>query len=341
MIALDDVTYILPIRRTSTPDVKQLSAYVSAIAALGAHVIVVDGSPPDVFAAHRAAFRPPVRHLAVDGNDHGLNGKVRGVRTAMREVINHYVVIADDDVRYDEVTLTAVVQQLDDADIARPQNVFAPRPWHAYLDEGRSLLARVSGGDWPGTLALRMSAWERAGGYDADVLFENLELVRTIVAAGGRERRCDHIFVTRLPPTVRHYLRQRVRQAYDEFARPARLTSQLAIAPLLALSVLRFGMAAIPCFFVAAALLAEVGRRRNGGCAVFPLLSAVLAGTWVCERAVTSWCALCLRVRGGVSYSHGRLITAAHSVATLQRRYHIQRCSRDVTWHDYADGQYG
>jgi hypothetical protein len=325
MITLDEVTYVLPFRRTRTPDVEQLSAYLSDITALGAYVIVVDGSPADIFAAHRAAFRSPVRHLAVDPNERGLNGKVRGVHTAMREVMTPYVVIADEDVRYDEVTLMAVLQQLGDGDIVRPQNVFEPRPWHAYLDEGRSLLARVSGGDWPGTLALRTSAWERAGGYDADVLFENLELVRTIVAAGCRERRCDHIFVTRLPPTVRHYLCQRIRQAYDEFARPARLMSQLAIAPLLVLSLLRFGLCAIPCFFAAAAVLAEFGRRRNGGAAVFPVLSAALAGIWVCERAVTSWCALCLRARGGVSYSHGRIITAAHSVATLQRKYRFRQ----------------
>lgn len=67
------------------------------------------------------------------------------------------------------------------------------------------------------------------GGYSTDALFEDLELVRTIRAAGGREARADDLFVRRLLYTAQHVLRQPVRQAYDSVAQPARLLAELAV----------------------------------------------------------------------------------------------------------------
>src|SRR5918911_162822 len=81
------------------------------------------------------------------------------------------VVIADDDVRYDEESLARVVDALDRADVVRPQNYFDPLPWHACLDTARTLLNRISGGDWPGTLAVRRSRLMSTNGYDGNVLF--------------------------------------------------------------------------------------------------------------------------------------------------------------------------
>src|SRR5918912_708810 len=86
-----------------------------------------------------------------------------------------------------EVALAAIVAELDSADVVRPQNYFDPFPWHACLDTARSLLNRISGGDWPGTLGVRRSRLLATHGYDGKVLFENLELVRTVKAAGGVE----------------------------------------------------------------------------------------------------------------------------------------------------------
>ena len=63
-------------------------------------------------------------------------------------------------------------------------------------------------------------------------MFENLELVRTVVAAGGREATLYDLFVPRRPSTAGHFWSQRVRQAYDEIARPGRMAVQLALLPI-------------------------------------------------------------------------------------------------------------
>jgi len=316
-----DTTYVLPIRRTArASDDEDLAGYLRELVRI-VPVVVVDGSPPDVVAAHRARWPSAAQHVVVDEDRRiDLNGKVAGVVSGLRRVRTPKAVIADDDVRYDAFTLRRMSVLLDGADVVRPQNVFEPAPWHAVLDTGRTLIARATGGDWPGTLGVRVERVRRAGGYDGDVLFENLELVRTVRAAGGRERVAFDLYVARRPPTARHYRSQRVRQAYDEFARPARFAAQLALAPLLVALTWRFGVVAPIACALAAIVLAEAGRRRGGGARVFPAIAALVAPLWVLERAVTSWCALLLRIAGGVRYSHGRLRVAAHSERAIRRR---------------------
>jgi hypothetical protein len=317
-----ETSYVLPIRRTAFVSDDDLCAYLGTLARL-LPVIVVDGSPPEIFARHHAAWPGSIVHLPVDEDRRSdLNGKVAGVVTGLRRVRTAKAVIADDDVRYDPFALSRLAALLDGAGVVRPQNVFVPAPWHARLDAGRSLIARATGGDWPGTLGLRMDAYRRVGGYDGDVLFENLELVRTLCAAGAREHVAYDLFVARRPPTTAHYLSQRVRQAYDELARPQRMAVQLALAPLLALAARRYGAPALGAFALAAIALAEAGRRRGGGTRAFPALASALAPVWVFERAATSWSALALRLaRGGVRYSHGRLRVAANPQRVLRERY--------------------
>jgi len=63
------------------------------------------------------------------------------------------------------------------------------------------------------------------------VLFENLEMERTVRAGGGRVRALHDLYVARRPPSTRHFLGQRVRQAYDSLAQPGRLAAELAILP--------------------------------------------------------------------------------------------------------------
>jgi hypothetical protein len=51
-----------------------------------------------------------------------LNGKAWGVLTGLELASNDRVIIADDDVRYDSESLSAMADMLDVADVVRPQN---------------------------------------------------------------------------------------------------------------------------------------------------------------------------------------------------------------------------
>jgi hypothetical protein len=282
--------------------------------------VVVDGSASPWFDRHRRAWGHLVTHVAPDPDLRCANGKVTGVITGMRRVGAERVVIADDDVRYDERTLAAVVGALGAADLVVPQNYFRPVPWHCRWDTARSLLNRALGHDYPGTLAVRRDVFHRAGCYDGDVLFENLELIRTVRAGGGTVRYLRSPLVRRLPPDARTFRSQRVRQAYDSLAQPWRLAAELAIVPAAVLA-LRRGGRALGWGVAAAVLVAEAGRRRAGGAAVFPPDSALWTPLWLAERGMCSWLAVATRLlRGGVAYRGGRLRVAAHPVARLRDR---------------------
>jgi hypothetical protein len=326
---LTDAVYVLPLRRSQVDadDVAELAAYLARVATV-LPVVVADGSPPAVRAAHAVAWGSRAHVVPVPPPLPGTNGKVVGVLAGLAATTAERVVVADDDVRYDGAALARAVALLDDADVVVPQNVYDALPWHARWDTGRALLNRAFGGDFPGTLTLRRSALG-PDGYDARVLFENLELMRTVQARGGRVRRALDLYVPRRPPTLRKFAEQRVRQAYDSFAQPGRLAVELALLPLTAGAAAAArgrgpargaGPWAPVALVLAAVGLAEGGRRRAGGSAHFPPTAALWAPLWLAERAVCSWAALAWRCRGGVPYAGTRLRTAAHSARALRRR---------------------
>ena len=318
--AREQATYILPIHSNDTRHLRELTEYLRRISRHIA-ILVVDNSPESVFSAHASAFGTFAVHCRPSPAHHGLNGKVVNVLTGLELCGTERLVVADDDVRYDEHSLAAVLRGLDVADVVRPQNYFDPSPWHAVTDTSRILINRALDGDWPGTLAFRKSAL--APGYDADALFENLEAVRTVCARGGSESVRRDIYVRRLPPTVSHFWSQRVRQAYDEFARPIRLLIALSILPICTAGLLRGSWT--PAISVAAMsiVLAAIGYGRDAGYRYFPWLAIATAPIWVFERALCSWLAVYSRIRfGGVRYA-GRVMTAAAS----RRKDLEQRCT--------------
>jgi hypothetical protein len=158
-------------------------------------------------------------------------------------------------------------------------------------------------------------------GYDGDVLFENLELMRTVDAAGGRIADAPDLLIPRLPPTAARFWSQRVRQAYDDLAMPIRLGTFLAIAPGLALTPRGRRLEVSLAAAAAAMVLAECGRRRFGGRHAWPASCALFAPAWVAERALCAWLAVGLRVaRGGAPYAGTVIRRPATPMRELRRR---------------------
>src|SRR3954454_20253786 len=119
-------TYILPIRAAAVDmaAIAELRNYFESIAPM-VEVVVIDGSPGEVFDLHHEMWAPIVgAHRPPDHDLHFANGKVNGVETGLRLASFDKVVIADDDVRYDVIGLQRIIDLLDDADVVRPQNYF-------------------------------------------------------------------------------------------------------------------------------------------------------------------------------------------------------------------------
>ncbi len=305
-------TYILPIK-IATPASAELTAYLRTLSAL-LPVIVVDGSPPRVLATHHEMWSRFVNHVPAISRT--VNGKVAGIVDGIAAAATPLVVIADDDVRYDEAGLRRLVSLLDEHPVVVPQNFFAPLPWHARWDSARSLLNRALGHDYAGTAGIRREPLLTSRGYCGAVLFENLEMLRTLSSQGHHVLHADDLYVVRLPPTFQHFLDQRVRQAFDSGAQPLRLLVELAALPALLLATTSRPWS-LPVAAVASILLAEMGRRRAGGSTVFAWHLPLWAPCWVVERSVAAWLAVGSRVRGGVPYAGQRLTRSAHSTRRL------------------------
>jgi glycosyl transferase family 21 len=306
-------TYIVPLK-SREPAADELVDYLRWLSTL-VPVIVADGSAPSVFRRNRELCGDFVKHIWVSSR--AVNGKVAGVIDGVATAETPYVVIADDDVRYDGRTLSEVVRLLSEQVAVVPQNYFAPLPWHARWDSARSLINRSFGHDYAGTTAVRRLALVDSGGYCGAVLFENLELLRTLAASGHRIKHADDVFVLRRPPEFRHFVGQRVRQAFDSSAQLPRQILELSIVPCL-VGVAMLRPSSVVGLVLAPVAMAEIGRRRAHGRDVFPPTLPLWAPCWVLERGVCAWLALLTRLRGGVRYAGQRLTTSAHPRRTLR-----------------------
>ena len=122
------LSYVVPLYAGPDESVDELAGYLQRIAECVDEVFVVDGSAAWVVDAHRDRFGPVVRVLVPESRT--LNGKVGNVVTGVFAARNEYVVLADDDVRYEPGQLGEVCALLEDAEVVRPQNYFSPCPWH-------------------------------------------------------------------------------------------------------------------------------------------------------------------------------------------------------------------
>lgn len=309
-------TYLLPIRRISTcsQEIGNLFEYFRKLAHIGCEVVVVDGSPSEIFQEHHRAWRDVCRHVMVDPKYTYLNGKVNGVHTGVDLARCEYIVLADDDIRYTAVDIARACHLLGRHDMVRPQNYLSPLPWWGRTEAARMLINRgvLRTGDYPGTCAFRRSTCLRIGHYDGDVLFDNEEIVRHFAVNGADVCFALDLFVLKRPPVFRKWLEQRPRQAYEDFAMRAKTTFFMSVLPaIIALGIIFGALTALAFFtFVSACavLLACRGLWRDKAYRVFPAFIVLYAPLWLVERALSVYWSLYWRMAHGGYPFGGRIL---------------------------------
>lgn len=293
-------SYILPFRRTrfDALELAALGSYFQSLARAGCEVLVIDGSPAEIFAENAAALKDSCRHEGVDPQFGYPNGKVNGVHTGVQRAACEKIVLADDDIRYTAASIAEVVRLLNQYEVVRPQNFLAPLPWWAKSEAARMLINRstLRAADYPGTCAFLRSSMERVGHYDGDVLFDNEEIIRHFARQGAAVYYATDLFVEKQAPSLRKWLEQRPRQAYEDFGLRAKTAAFFAL-PAVCLSLrLKFGWGGSLSFLgtvsILSILLAFRGRSRGAGAQFFPRSACFAAPFWVVERAFSTYWAL-------------------------------------------------
>lgn len=307
-------TYLLPIRRVALDEqeAESLRRYFEQLIAAGCELLVVDGSPEEIFVQHRHFWSGVCRHEQVDRSFGYLNDKVNGVHTGVGFASHEKIILADDDVRYAAAKVQEICQLLDHFEVVRPQNFLRPLPWWARMEAARMLINRatLSAADYPGTCAFRKSAMLRVGHYDGDVLFDNEEMIRHFARRQASICYANDLFVEKRAPKLRKWLEQRPRQAYEDF--PLRTKTAIFCAiPLLLLAALIAGqvVVALGALIVLPVALAAAGRARGNAANVFPVAIPFFAPLWAVERSLSTYWALwwCV-MRGGYPFGN-RLLT--------------------------------
>lgn len=343
-------TYLLTIRRVrfDEGEAESFRDYFRFVAAAaGCDVLVVDGSPPDVFAAHGKVWSEGAscRHAPVDSRYKYLNGKVNGIHTGVALSSHERIILADDDIRYTSDDLRRMLALLADYELVRPQNYLSPRPFWARTEAARMLINRawIPEGDYPGTLGVRRAAMLRVGHYDGDVLFDNEEIVRHFRAQGARIAYARDFFILKHPPSWRKWLEQRPRQAYEDFVMRAK-TAFFAVLPLaLALVCLFRGWSWALGFALVVAcgavLIAARGVASDGAARFFPAYLCLYAPLWIAERVLSTYWAFYWRAAYGgypfgdklVAKGTGRAWRAPAPAAQDGGNHRSSRSSRTTT----------
>lgn len=299
-------TYLLTIRRVrfDGEEAGRFRDYFRELAAAGCEVLVVDGSPHEVFDAHGVAWRGACVHAPVDPQYKYLNGKVNGIHTGVALAAHERIILADDDIRYTPDDVRRMVCLLDSHEMVRPQNYLSPLPAWARTEAARMLINRawLAEGDYSGTLGVRRGAIRRLGHYDGDVLFDNEEIVRHFRAHGARIAYARDFFILKRPPGFRKWLEQRPRQAFEDFVMRAKTTFFAALLPALALlwaaAGWRWALAAGAVAACGSVLVAARGL-GDGAARFFPPWLCLYAPLWVAERCLSTYWAFYWRAAHG------------------------------------------
>jgi hypothetical protein len=289
-------TYLLTIRRVrfNPNDAADFREYFELLADAGCEVLVVDGSPPDVFAEHEKAWGNACRHESVDPQYKYLNGKVNGIHTGVALAEHNRIILADDDIRYTPADVRRMADLLEIYDMVRPQNYFSPLPLWARTEAARMLINRawITEGDYSGTLGVTRNAMLRVGHYDGDVLFDNEEIVIHFRLKGARIQYARDFFLLKLPPTFEKWIEQRPRQAYEDFVMRAKTLFFASVPLVLVLTWLKAGgqLTLIYAALISVGSIIFAARGlTEGAYRFFPPQVVLYAPLWVAERCLSTY----------------------------------------------------
>jgi hypothetical protein len=270
--------------------VRNLARYLSNLAVTDCDVLVIDHSPRELFELHRTVLRWVGRHVSVSRN-------TDPVRAAVELSACEKVIVATEDVRYSPADIESMCQLLDSHEVVEPQQYLSPLPWWGGIEAGRMLVHRgiERFGGHSSTYAFRRSVIRSIRG--ADVGGESA--IRRLALRGADVHGAGELFVRRMPPGLRDWVRERPRQADEDFAVPLKSVLFLAILPIAVALILVGGLRVAGGYAggIAFASLALAVRGRIGASAFYPLRTCALAPVWVFERSVSIYWALFRRLR--------------------------------------------
>jgi hypothetical protein len=281
--------------REAGGDLRDLATYLSSLAVAGCEVIVVDDSSAPVFENNRRVLRWVSRHIAARPRHRSFSGTIDLVRTAIDVSTCDKIIVAEENVRYDGTAIDSLCELLDLHEVVEPQDYFDPLPWWIGIEAGRMLVHRGVEPlpDHGATFGMRKSIVRGLRGVD--VAWTNGDdPVRHLTSQGAEVFSACDVFVRRLPPPLSDWLRDRPKQAGDDFAMPVKTAFFFGLLPMAVVLAVVGGsrLAGGYAGAIAFSSLVLAIRGRAGNATFFPLRACFSAPLWVLERSISVYWAL-------------------------------------------------
>lgn len=307
-------TYLVVIDSDREPlsDLRDFASYLSTLSVAGCEVVVVDGSSQESFEENGRSFRWVSRHVAARPRQRNFQGSIDPVRAALDFGSCDKVIVAGPNVRYDEDAVGRICALLDSHEVVEPQDYFAPLPWWSGIEEARMLVHRGVDPLPDHGVTFGMRKWPVRGLRSIDVAWSNgVDSVRRLAAQGAEVFSACDVFVRRLPPRLAEWLRERPRQADDDFVLPLKTAFFFTLLPAAVLLTVLGGVRLAGGYAgaVACASMVLAIRGRMGASSVFPLRACLSAPLWVLERSVSVYWALFRKLRGAADDTVGSVLT--------------------------------
>jgi hypothetical protein len=290
-------TYLVVIEPDREPagGLNELAAYLSSLSVAGCEVIIVDGSPAGVFERNQNILRWVARHLSVRPRHRSVSGSIDVVRAAIDVASCERIIVADENVRYASEAIDSVCDLLESHEVVEPQDYFQPLPWWSGIEAGRMLVHRGVEPlpDHGATFGLRRSAVRGLRGIDVG-WWNGDDPVRRLASLGAEVFSACEVFVRRLPPLLSDWVRERPRQANDDFDLPVKSAFFFTLLPVAMLLAI-FGGVRLAGGYAGAVAFASVAlavRGRSGASEFFPLKACLSAPLWIFERSLSVYWAL-------------------------------------------------
>lgn len=318
-------TYIFIIQRTvlSGTDMQEISCYLALLNSAGCDVIVVDGSPLEVYAAHEGAWFNLCRHVKIDSRYHSSSSYINSLYTGAALASCQKIIAATEKVRYTPEDVLRMCELLEHFELVRPQNYLFPLNWWSQLESAGILVNRTlfPGGDAPETFGFLNSTFHKFCSRK-DKTFETAEdLARQFIIHQSKVCFALDFLIQKNSSPFSEWCSQCFRETYKSFSFGLRPCIFLLLLPLGIL--LQFFLGTGPLLFYTASVLlgiitiAFVGRFR-GGSRFFPLRLSLAAPAWLFERILCHYKTLFWLLTPGGHPSF------ANSWKKKSRHYHIK-----------------
>ena len=133
-------TYLIVI--DGSGDLRDLANYLSTLSLADCEVVVLDASPHAQFEQNRSVLRWVSRHVAVRPQHRGITGAIDPVRAGLAVASCEKIIVAGEQVRYDECAIDTLCRLLDSHEVVEAQDYPDPLPWWSGIDAGRILVHR-------------------------------------------------------------------------------------------------------------------------------------------------------------------------------------------------------